>query len=269
MTHVKATSPGVRWQVKIKTHKLYKNAPANKLTYYKPHTAGRNNQGKITSRHRGGKQKQRWRLIDFKRTKLNIPGIIKTIEYDPNRNAFISLINYIDGDKKYILNNKHSKIGDQIITSESAEIKTGNAMSIKNIPVGTKICCIENEPGKGAVYARAAGVSFTLINKTTKYCIVKTPKNELRKINNNCKATIGEIGNQDKYLEKLGKAGRSRLKGIRPTVRGVAMNPIDHPHGGGEGKTTTKRHPVNFKGKKTKGKKTRNNKRTQHHIIKQ
>ncbi|QSW37816.1 50S ribosomal protein L2 [Candidatus Vidania fulgoroideae] len=267
MTHIKATSPGVRWLVKTKPRNLYTGKLLRKLTKSKPHTAGRNNQGKITTHHKGGKQKQRQRLIDFKRNKINVPGIIKTIEYDPNRNAFISLIHYIDGEKKYILNNKHSKTGDCIIASETAEIKTGNAMPIKNIPIGTKVCCIENEPGKGAVYARAAGTSFTIINKCTNYCIVKTPKNELRKINNNCKATIGEIGNQDKYLEKLGKAGRNRLKGIRPTVRGVAMNPIDHPHGGGEGKTTTKRHPVNFKGKKTKGKKTRTNKRTRRQII--
>ncbi|QSW37676.1 50S ribosomal protein L2 [Candidatus Vidania fulgoroideae] len=268
MTNLKATSPGVRWLVLTKPNNLSNSKIPRKLTSYKTHTAGRNNQGKITTPHRGGKQKQRWRHIDFKRNKTNVPGIIKTIEYDPNRNAFISLINYIDGDKKYILNTKHSKIGDWIISSQTPEIKIGNAMPIKNIPIGTKICCIENEPGKGAIYARAAGTSFLLINKTPKYCIVKTPKNELRKINNNCKATIGEIGNQDKYLEKLGKAGRKRLKGIRPTVRGVAMNPIDHPHGGGEGKTTTKRHPVNFKGKNIKGKKTRTNKRTRQFIIK-
>ena len=247
-----------------------KNAPEKKLLTKLIKSAGRNNQGKITIRHRGGGAKRKYRVIDFKRDKDNIIGTVATIEYDPNRSANIALINYQDGEKRYIIAPLNIKVGDKIISGEEVDIKIGNASPLKNIPVGTVVHNIEMRPGKGAQLARAAGSNAQIIGRENKYVLLRLKSGEMRKILGTCRATIGEVSNPDHELIKLGKAGRKRLLGIRPTVRGSVMNPVDHPHGGGEGKAPIgRKQPMTPWGKPTLGYKTRKkNKATNKYIIK-
>ena len=226
-------------------------------------TGGRNNRGRITVRHRGGGHKRRYRIIDFRRAKFGVPGRIASVEYDPNRSARISLVIYADGDKRYIISPEGIKVGDVVVAGADAEIKLGNALPLQNIPAGTIVHCVELKPGKGAQLARAAGCSVQLTGKEGDYAYLRLRSGEIRRVRLECMAAIGVVGNADHQNIDLGKAGRSRWLGIRPTVRGVAMNPIDHPHGGGEGKTSGGRHPVTPWGVPTKGYRTRNNKRTE------
>lgn len=262
----KPTSPGRRHAVKIVHSYLHKGKPCSHLLKKKIKTGGRNNQGRITTRHIGGGHKKSYRLIDFKRKKDNILATVQTIEYDPNRSSNIVLLLYKDGSRSYILQPKGISVGDVIQSGSNAPISIGNALPLNNIPIGTVIHNIEMKPGKGGQIARSAGTYVQLISKDNRYATVRLRSGELRKINISCKATIGEVGNAEHMLRVLGKAGISRWKGIRPTVRGTAMNPIDHPHGGGEGRNFGK-HPVSPWGLKTKGKKTRKNKRTEQFII--
>ncbi|MGX7577080.1 50S ribosomal protein L2 [Candidatus Vidania fulgoroideorum] len=253
------TSPGVRGKVKIK-FKFTKIKRIKNLVSFNSKKNGRNNQGKITVKHRGGGVKKKYIMIDFIRKESFSKGVIKSIEYDPNRNSFISQIFFTNGKKVYLLHIKNTKIGDIISNGENVENKLGNCKPINNIPIGTKICCLEIIPNKGAKILRAAGSSGIILSKDNKHCSIKLISGEIRKFNKNCRAVIGEISNEKFKLKKIGKAGLKIKKGIRPTVRGVAKNPIDHPHGGGEGKTSSGRHPVTPWGKKTKGLKTRKKK---------
>ena len=264
----KPTSPGRRFVVSVVDNDLHKGKPFAALTESKNRINGRNNRGKITVRHRGGGHKQRYRIIDFKRNKDDIEATVERIEYDPNRTAYIALIKYEDGEQAYILAPKDVKVGEKIISGEEVEIKTGNSMLIKYIPVGIDIHNLELNPGGGGILARSAGAALQVVGKSDGYVSIKLPSGELRKVLEDCRATVGILSNVDKKNQKLGKAGRNRWLGKRPSVRGVAMNPIDHPHGGGEGKTSGGRHPVTPWGKPTKGKKTRSNKRTDKYIIK-
>ena len=223
---------------------------------------GRNNRGRITTRHQGGGHKRKYRIIDFKRDKPGVPGRVATIEYDPNRTARISLVIYQDGEKRYILSPEGLQVGDTVVAGENADIRVGNTLPLRAIPLGTMVHCVELKPGKGAQLARSAGTAVQVAAKEGAYAHVKLRSGELRLLRLECLATIGVVGNADHQNLEIGKAGRKRWMGIRPTVRGVAMNPIDHPHGGGEGKTSGGRHPVTPWGKKTKGFRTRNNKRT-------
>ncbi len=263
----KPTSPGCRHRVKITNKILYKGRPYLPLLKKKKKTGGRNNFGRITVRHIGGGHKKKYRIIDFKRNKDNITGIVKRIEYDPNRSSYISLILYKDGERRYILYPKGLSIGDVIISGFNVPIKVGNCLPLSNIPIGSFIHNIEIFPGKGGQLSRSAGSYSQIMVKENKNVILRLRSGEIRKISCFCKATLGEVGNSEHMLRVLGKAGSSRWLGIRPTVRGTAMNPIDHPHGGGEGRNFGK-HPVTPWGKKTKGKKTRSNKRTNMFIIK-
>jgi large subunit ribosomal protein L2 len=263
----KPTSAGSRFVVRVHDEGLYKGEPYAKLLEKKVRRAGRNNQGRITTRHKGGGHKQFYRLIDFKRNKVDIPARVERIEYDPNRTAHIALVLYRDGERRYIIAPKGLSVGQEIITSEFAPIKNGNCLPLRNIPVGASVHCVEGKPGKGAQYARSAGTSLQLVAKEGEYATVRMRSGEMRKVLADCKATIGEVSNPEHNLASLGKAGASRWRGIRPTVRGVAMNPVDHPHGGGEGRTSGGRHPVSPWGIPTKGYKTRNNKRTDGLII--
>jgi large subunit ribosomal protein L2 len=263
----KPTTPGQRGVVKVVTLGLHKGKPYAPLVAKKTKKAGRNNQGRITVRHKGGGHKQQYRIIDFKRNKLGVVGKVERIEYDPNRTAHIALICYVDGERRYIIAPRGLEEGMNVLSSNDAQIKVGNTLPLKNIPVGTTIHCIEMKPGKGAQLARSAGSSVQLLGRDGIYAILRLRSGEIRKVHIDCRATIGEVSNQDHSLRQYGKAGVKRWLGIRPTVRGVAMNPVDHPHGGGEGKTAAGRHPVSPWGLHTKGKKTRNNKRTDHLII--
>ena len=263
----KPTSAGRRGMSSDDFSELTSSQPLKSLIVGKKRISGRNNLGRITTRHRGGGHKKRYRIIDFKRDKKDIAGIIKTIEYDPNRNAYISLVFYKDGEKKYILTPKKIKVGNEIIASNKAEIQIGNCLPLKEIPVGTLVHNVELKPGKGGQIARSAGASVKITAKESSYGLVKLKSGEIRKIHLNCNATIGEVGNATYNLIQWGKAGRVRWRGIRPTVRGVVMNPVDHPHGGGEGKTSGGRHPCTPWGFPTKGAKTRKNKRTNSMII--
>lgn len=247
--------------------KTTRNMPEKSLLVAKKSKAGRNIQGRITVRHQGGGHKQQYRKIDFKRDKINVVGVVKSIEYDPNRSAFISLIVYRDGEKRYILTPEGSTVGSKIVSSESADIKPGNTLPLNNIPVGTIVHNVELQPGKGGQMVRSAGNSAQFLGKEGKYAIVKLPSGETRKILLTCKATIGIVSNSDHGNVKIGKAGRNRWRGIRPTVRGVVMNPVDHPHGGGEGRTSGGRHPVSPWGTPAKGYRTRKNKRTDKFIV--
>ena len=226
-------------------------------------SGGRNNRGRITVRHRGGGHKRRYRIIDFKRSKVGVPGRIATIEYDPNRTARIALVHYKDGEKRYIIAPEGIGVGDDVVAGTDVEIRTGNALPLTNIPTGTIVHCVELKPGKGAQLARSAGTSVQLTGKESGYAYLRLRSGEMRRVRLECLATIGVVGNADHQHIDLGKAGRRRWLGIRPTVRGVAMNPIDHPHGGGEGRTSGGRHPVTPWGVPTKGYRTRNNKRTE------
>jgi large subunit ribosomal protein L2 len=263
----KPTSPGRRFVVKVVNPDLHTGAPHRALVEKKTKNGGRNNAGRITTRHVGGGHKQRYRLIDFKRDKDGVPAVIERLEYDPNRTAHIALVKYADGERRYIIAPKGVNAGDAIASGSDAPIKSGNSMPMRNIPVGTQIHCIEMKPGKGAQIARSAGTSAQLVAREGAYATVRLRSGEMRKIHVDCRATIGEVGNSEHSLRSLGKAGAKRWRGVRPTVRGVAMNPVDHPHGGGEGRTSGGRHPVSPWGVPTKGKKTRSNKRTDGMIL--
>lgn len=262
----KATSPGRRHLKKVFNPLLRKNQPYSKLIRKKNKKGGRNNNGRITTRHIGGGHKKKYRIIDFKRNKDNLIAKVEKIEYDPNRSANIALILYEDGERRYILSPKNLKIGDKIQSGPNAEIKIGNSLPLSKIPIGSIIHNIELKPKKGGQLARSAGSHAQLVSRDQKYVNIRLKSNEIRKIFYSCRATIGEVGNAEHMLQSLGKAGANRWRGIRPTVRGTAMNPVDHPHGGGEGKNFGK-HPVNPWGSQTKGKKTRKNKRTNKYIV--
>jgi large subunit ribosomal protein L2 len=264
---LKPTTPGQRGVVKVVTPDLYKGEPYAPLLEKQVKGSGRNHSGRITVRHKGGGHKQHYRIIDWKRNKLGVAGTVERIEYDPNRTAHIALICYADGERRYIIAAKGLTAGMQVISGSEAQIKVGNTLPLRNIPVGTTVHCVEMSPGKGAQLARSAGGSAQLLGRDGIYAQLRLRSGEIRKVHIDCKATIGEVGNVDHSLRRYGKAGAKRWLGIRPTVRGVAMNPIDHPHGGGEGRTAAGRHPVSPWGLHTKGKKTRNNKRTDHLII--
>ncbi len=264
---LKPTTPGQRGVVKVITPDLYKGEPYAPLLTHQKRGSGRNNAGRITVRHKGGGHKQHYRIIDWKRTKSGVPAKVERIEYDPNRTAHIALLCYADGERTYIIAPKGLSAGMEVISGSDALIKVGNTLPLRNIPVGTTIHCVEMKPGKGAQLARSAGTSVQLLGRDGIYAQLRLRSGEIRKVHIDCKATIGEVGNDEHGLRQYGKAGVKRWLGIRPTVRGVAMNPIDHPHGGGEGRTAAGRHPVSPWGLHTKGKKTRSNKRTDHLII--
>ncbi len=265
----KPTTPGQRGKTGYTFDEITTDRPYKKLLVSFKRSGGRNNQGRICIRFRGGGHKRKYRIIDFRRDKIDVPGVIETIEYDPNRTARIALVKYIDGERRYILAPNGIKVGDPIIsTDKEAEILPGNALPLKSIPVGSIVHNIEFSPGKGGQIARSAGASVTLMAKEGRYALLKMPSGELRKILIECRATIGEIGNLDHSNITIGKAGRTRWLGRRPHVRGTAMNPVDHPHGGGEGKTKGGRIPVTPWGKPTKGYRTRINKRTKKFIVK-
>ncbi len=263
----KPTSPGSRFVIRVKNDTLHKGKPYAKLLEKKSKSGGRNNQGRITTRHIGGGHKQHYRKIDFKRNKINIAAIVETLEYDPNRTANIALLLYKDGERRYIIAPSNIVVGQEIISAETAPVKPGNCMPLRNIPLGTTIHAIELKPGKGAQLARSAGTSAQLVAKDGQHVTLRLRSGEMRKILSDCKAVIGEVSNSEHNLISLGKAGASRHRGIRPTVRGVAMNPVDHPHGGGEGRTSGGRHPVSPWGTPSKGFKTRKNKRTDKMIV--
>ena len=267
LVKVKPTSPGRRAVVQVVNANLHKGKPFAALTESKSQNAGRNNNGRITVRHQGGGHKQAYRVIDFKRAKDGIPGKVERLEYDPNRTANIALICFADGERRYIIANKGMVVGQPIMTGSEAPIKSGNSLPIRNIPVGTTICCVEMLPGKGAQLARSAGTSAQLLAREGIYAQIRLRSGEVRRVHVECRATIGEVGNEENNLRKIGKAGANRWRGIRPTVRGVAMNPVDHPHGGGEGRTGEGRVPVNPWGQPTKGYRTRSNKRTNSMIV--
>ena len=263
----KPTSAGRRFQVAVKTPGLYKGKPFDQLVAKKSKNGGRNNTGRITVRHQGGGHKQKYRMIDFKRDKDGIPGEIERLEYDPNRSSHIALVKYLDGERRYILAPKGIQVGSKVVSGDDAPIKLGNSLSLKSIPVGTLVHNIEMKPGKGGQLVRSAGGTAQVAAREGSYVSVRLRSGETRKIHVDCKATIGEIGHGEHNLRKLGKAGAKRWRGVRPTVRGVAMNPVDHPHGGGEGRTSGGRHPVSPWGTPTKGYKTRSNKRTDNMIL--
>ncbi|HET9047708.1 MAG TPA: 50S ribosomal protein L2 [Chiayiivirga sp.] len=263
----KPTTPGRRGKVSVVTPELHKGAPHAALLEKQDKTGGRNNAGRITTRHRGGGHKQHYRIVDFKRDKEGIPARVERIEYDPNRTAHLALLCYADGERRYIIAPKGVSVGDQLMAGHDAPIKVGNALPLRNIPIGSTVHCIEMRPGKKAQIARSAGASAQLIAREQGYATLRLRSGEMRKVPADCRATLGEVGNSEHSLRKIGKAGAKRWLGIRPTVRGVVMNPVDHPHGGGEGRTSGGRHPVSPWGTPTKGYKTRNNKRTEHFIV--
>ena len=267
LTVHKPTSPGQRGKVTVKRTGLYKGRPEASLTEKKSKTGGRNNYGRITTRHRGGGHKQKYRIIDFKRNKDDITAKVERIEYDPNRSAYIALLQYTDGERRYIIAPKDLEPGMEVVSGSSVPIKVGNSLPLDNIPVGTVVHNIEMKPGKGGQIARAAGTSARLVAKEGVYATLRLRSGEMRKIPARCRATLGTVSKSEHNLEKIGKAGATRWRGIRPTVRGVAMNPVDHPHGGGEGRTSGGRHPVTPWGVPTKGHKTRKNKRTDKFIV--
>lgn len=261
------TSPARRYQTYLTNDELTTDRPHKPLTESKRRTSGRNNHGHITTRHRGGAHKRLYRIIDFKRDKTGIPAKVATIEYDPNRSARIALLNYADGEKRYILAPDGMKVGQNVLSGPEADIIVGNALPLRSIPLGTQLHNIELRPGNGGQMARSAGSSAQLIAKEEKYAQLRLPSGEVRRVDVNCMATIGQVGNIEHENISLGKAGRSRWLGKRPSVRGVAMNPVDHPHGGGEGKTSGGRNPVTPWGQPTRGYKTRKNKRTDKFIV--
>jgi large subunit ribosomal protein L2 len=264
----KPTSPGRRQMVRVSTPGLHKGGPLASLTESQSNTGGRNNHGRITTRHKGGGHKQNYRIIDFKRDKEGIACKVERVEYDPNRTAHIALVCYADGERRYIISPKGLKVGDQLIAGKDAPIKVGNSMPLINVPVGTTVHCIEMRPGKGAQIARSAGAGAQLIARDQGYATLRLRSGEMRKVPSDCRATIGEVGNDEHNLRKIGKAGAQRWRGIRPTVRGAAMNPVDHPHGGGEARAGQGNpHPVSPWGQPSKGYKTRKNKRTQGFIV--
>jgi len=246
---------------------LYKGEPHSALVSKLTKSGGRNNKGRITTRHIGGGHKRRYRTVDFKRDKDGLIGRVERIEYDPNRSAHLALVLYLDGERRYIIAPKGVQQGDVVESGAEAPIKAGNALPLRNIPVGTLVHCVELKPGKGAQLVRSAGGTAQVAAREGAYATLRLRSGEMRKIHVDCRATVGEVGHGEHNLRKLGKAGAKRWRGVRPTVRGVAMNPVDHPHGGGEGRTSGGRHPVSPWGTPTKGKKTRNNKRTDGMIV--
>ncbi|WP_047395215.1 MULTISPECIES: 50S ribosomal protein L2 [Chitinibacter] len=267
LVKVKPTSPGRRAVVKVVNEDLHKGAPYAPLLVKKSKTGGRNNNGHITTRHIGGGHKQHYRLIDFRRNKDGIVAKVERIEYDPNRTAHIALLCYADGERRYIIAPKGLVVGATVVSGSEAPIKSGNTLPIRNIPVGSTIHCIELQPGKGAQLARSAGAAVQLLAREGAYAQLRLRSGEIRKVHVDCRATIGEVGNAEHSLRSYGKAGAKRWLGIRPTVRGTAMNPVDHPHGGGEGRTGEGRVPVSPWGQPTKGYRTRRNKRTDNMIV--
>ena len=269
MTLVKQnpTTPSRRGMVKVVNSELHDGAPHRALVEPVRKTNGRNNHGRITVRHRGGGHKRQYRIIDFKRNKDEIPAKVERIEYDPNRSSNIALLLYADGERRYIISPRGLKVGDMLQSGLSAPIARGNTLPLKQIPQGTIVHCIEMKPGKGAQIARSAGTSAQFLGREGKYALIRMRSGEVRKINLDCRATVGEVGNEEHGLRKLGKAGAKRWRGVRPTVRGVAMNPVDHPHGGGEGRTSGGRDPVSPWGVPTKGYRTRRNRRTRNMIV--
>jgi large subunit ribosomal protein L2 len=267
LVKVKPTSPGRRSLVKVVTPGLHKGEPHWPLVTTEPKGVGRNNAGRITMRHKGGGHKQHYRVVDFRRNKDGVAAKVERIEYDPNRSAHLALLLYADGERRYILAPKGVAVGAQLTSGSEAPIKAGNTLPLRNVPVGTTVHCIEMLPGKGAQLARAAGTGAQLLAREGSYAQLRLRSGEIRKVHVDCRATIGETGNEEHNLESIGKAGRKRWRGVRPTVRGVAMNPIDHPHGGGEGRTASAQPPVSPWGVQSKGYKTRRNKRTQVMIV--
>jgi len=267
LVKVKPTSAGRRAVIKVVTPGLHKGKPYAPLLEPQTRGSGRNNNGHITTRHKGGGHKQHYRIVDFKRDKDGIPAKVERIEYDPNRSAHIALLCYADGERRYIIAPRGIEAGAVLMSGSDAAIKPGNCLPLRNIPVGTTVHCIEMLPGKGAQLARAAGASVQLLAREGSYAQLRLRSGEIRKVHVDCRATIGEVGNEENSLRSIGKAGANRWRGIRPTVRGVAMNPIDHPHGGGEGRTGEAREPVSPWGTPTKGYRTRRNKRTNNMIV--
>ena len=263
----KPTSPGRRFVIRVHTPELHKGEPHAGLVTKLERGNAHNNYGRITTRHRGGGHKRRYRVVDFRRDKDGIPAKVERVEYDPNRTAHLALLLYADGERRYIIAPKGLVKGDAVSSGRDATIKTGNSLPLRSIPVGTLVHCVELKPGKGAQLARAAGGSIQIVAREGAYTTLRLRSGELRRVHVECRATIGEVGHGEHNLESLGKAGATRWRGIRPTVRGVAQNPVDHPHGGGEGKTSGGRHPVSPWGVPTKGYKTRNNKRTDRMIV--
>ncbi|MGY8871887.1 MAG: 50S ribosomal protein L2 [Pseudomonadales bacterium] len=263
----KPTSAGRRHVVKVVNAELHKGKPLAALIEKKSKSGGRNNNGRITTRHIGGGHKQHYRVIDFRRNKDGIPAVVERLEYDPNRTAHLALLKYADGERRYIIAPKGVSAGATLVSGVDADIKAGNTLPLRNIPLGSVIHCIELKPGKGAQIARSAGTSAQLVAREGTYATLRLRSGEMRKVLVECRATLGEVGNSEHSLRQLGKAGAKRWKGVRPTVRGVAMNPVDHPHGGGEGRTSGGRHPVTPWGVPTKGYKTRKNKRTNKLIV--
>lgn len=263
----KPTSPGKRFQVRVVNKELSKEGPYEPLVESLSKSGGRNNKGRITTRHIGGGHKRRYRVIDFKRNKDGVPAVVERIEYDPNRTAHIALLKYADGERRYILAPKGVAVGAPLMSGRESPIKAGNCLPLANVPVGSTVHAIELKPGRGAQVARSAGAAVQLVAREGMYATLRLRSGEMRRVQTECRATIGEVGNAEHALRKLGKAGASRWRGVRPTVRGVAMNPVDHPHGGGEGRTSGGRHPVSPWGTPTKGYKTRSNKRTDGMIV--
>jgi len=264
---LKPTSPGTRAVVRVVNKELHKGKPVASLLEKKTRTAGRNNNGHITTRHMGGGHKKHYRVVDFKRNKDGIPAKVERLEYDPNRSAHLALLLYADGERRYILAPKGISAGAELMSGSEAPIKAGNTLPLRNMPVGSTIHAIEMLPGKGAQLARSAGAAVQLLAREGSYAQLRLRSGEIRKVHIDCRATLGEVGNAEHSLRSIGKAGANRWRGIRPTVRGVVMNPVDHPHGGGEGKTAAGRHPVSPWGGPAKGYRTRSNKRTTSMIV--
>ncbi|MBI3778709.1 MAG: 50S ribosomal protein L2 [Gammaproteobacteria bacterium] len=267
LVKIKPTSAGVRAMVRVKSPDLYKGMPYAPLLEKKNRGSGRNNAGRITTRHQGGGHKQHYRIVDFRRDKDGIAGRVERLEYDPNRSANLALVVYADGERRYIIAPKGIVTGSEVQSGSDAPIKPGNCLPLRNIPVGSTVHCVELKPGAGAQIGRAAGAGLQLIARDGDYAQLRLRSGEVRKVHVECRGVIGEVGNAEHSLRKIGKAGATRWRGIRPTVRGTAMNPVDHPHGGGEGRTKGGRHPVSPWGTPTKGYKTRANKRTNAMII--
>jgi len=263
----KSISNGHRGVVRVVNRDLHKGKPFAPLLEKKNKTDGRNNSGRITVRHRGGAHKRHYRVVDFVRDKDGIAGRVERLEYDPNRTAHLALLLYADGERRYILAPRDVKVGDELLSGPGAPIKAGNCLALRNIPVGSVVHCVELKRGKGAQVGRAAGIGIQVLAREGEYAQLRLRSGEVRKVHIDCRAVVGEVGNSEHNLRKLGKAGASRWRGIRPTVRGTAMNPVDHPHGGGEGRTKGGRHPVSPWGTPTKGYKTRANKRTDNMIV--
>jgi large subunit ribosomal protein L2 len=263
----KPTSPGRRFVVKVVNPELHKGAPYRPLLESQDKNGGRNSMGRITQRHQGGGHKQKYRVVDFRRNKDGIPARVERLEYDPNRTANIALLLYADGERRYVIAPQKVSVGDELLSGADAPIKAGNTLPLRNIPLGSNVHCVEMKPGKGAQIARSAGAYVQLIAKEGQHVTLRLRSGEVRKVPADCRATLGEVSNPEHNLRSIGKAGAMRWRGVRPTVRGVVMNPVDHPHGGGEGRTSGGRHPVSPWGTPAKGYKTRTNKRTSKLIV--